>query len=396
MIRVGFILNFGESDWLGGINYYRNLINAICSNKERKIKPVVFTGYHSNTKNFEISADVEIIKNHMLDSFHPYSILRRIIKKIFHKDFLLERLLKNNDISVLSHYGELGNNSKVPTIGWIPDFQHKYLPDFFPNKEVLRRDKKFERICEECTRVIFSSNTVKNDAIRFYPDYAIKYRVLHFVTGSMDFSNLQDFNVLKEKYKIPHPYYFVPNQFWIHKNHTVILEALKILKSQGTSIFVIATGNLTDYRQPDYYKKIQNMLKIYEISENFKILGIVPYQDLLQLMMNSIAVINPSLFEGWSTSVEEAKTLNLDLILSDIPVHREQNPPNGIFFPPHDSQKLAEILSNFQKKSAIYPNINSLDGIIKKIDQQKKAFAQNYEQIVLDTYTGYWQARKNT
>lgn len=44
------------------------------------------------------------------------------------------------------------------------------------------------------------------------------------------------------------------------------------------------------------------------------------------LMKHAIAIINPSLFEGGSTTVEEAKSLLKVIILSGIPVHREQNP----------------------------------------------------------------------
>lgn len=33
--------------------------------------------------------------------------------------------------------------------------------------------------------------------------------------------------------------------------------------------------------------------------------------------------VNPSFYEGWSTTVEEAKSIGVPLLLSDIPVHRE-------------------------------------------------------------------------
>ena len=60
-------------------------------------------------------------------------------------------------------------------------------------------------------------------------------------------------------------------------------------------------------------------------------------------MRASIAVINPSLIEGWSTTVEEAKSLGVPLILSDIPVHREQN-QEVMFFDPRSARSLAETM----------------------------------------------------
>ena len=50
----------------------------------------------------------------------------------------------------------------------------------------------------------------------------------------------------------------------------------------------------------------------------------LPYAELLVLMQGARALINPSRFEGWSTSVEEARTLGVPMLLSSIAVHREQ------------------------------------------------------------------------
>jgi len=43
-------------------------------------------------------------------------------------------------------------------------------------------------------------------------------------------------------------------------------------------------------------------------------------------------VPNPTLFEGWSTAVEEAMTVGVPLLSSDLRAHREQAPENALFF----------------------------------------------------------------
>lgn len=55
-----------------------------------------------------------------------------------------------------------------------------------------------------------------------------------------------------------------------------------------------------------------------------KLQGGVAYADVYALMRFSVRVINPSLFEGWSSAVEECKSVGKRLVLSGIPVHREQ------------------------------------------------------------------------
>lgn len=61
-------------------------------------------------------------------------------------------------------------------------------------------------------------------------------------------------------------------------------------------------------------------------------------------MRNSISVINPSFFEGWNSTVEECKSIGKNIILSNLNVHLEQDPPGAIFFDPNNAEELADIL----------------------------------------------------
>ena len=58
------------------------------------------------------------------------------------------------------------------------------------------------------------------------------------------------------------------------------------------------------------------------------------------------ALINPSRFEGWSTTVEEAKSFGVPMILSDIDVHREQTGGVARYFGTDDPEALANHLSD--------------------------------------------------
>ena len=46
MIRVGLALG---APWLGSVNYYRNLLNAVWSLPERQIEPVLLLGERADT-----------------------------------------------------------------------------------------------------------------------------------------------------------------------------------------------------------------------------------------------------------------------------------------------------------------------------------------------------------
>ena len=121
----------------------------------------------------------------------------------------------------------------------------------------------------------------------------------------------------------------MPNQFWAHKNHELAIQSV-IQDNYDLDFEVISTGAMKDYRGQGHIEKIKNLIdKIPD--RKFKALGLVPREDMLVLMHASLAVINPSKFEGWSTTVEEAKYMGKRIILSNLPVHKEQSPPDSIF-----------------------------------------------------------------
>ena len=89
-------------------------------------------------------------------------------------------------------------------------------------------------------------------------------------------------------------------------------------------------------------------------------------------MKNSYAIIQPSLFEGWSTVVEDAKALNKFIFLSNLKVHIEQSPLNVCYFDPKNSEDLVNKLIHVLPTEYEYnyqTNIKTFaDNFIKIID----------------------------
>jgi hypothetical protein len=79
-----------------------------------------------------------------------------------------------------------------------------------------------------------------------------------------------------------------------------------------------------------------------ELESKFMVLGLVARASCWGLMRHAIAVLNPSRFEGWSSTVEEARALGVNTILSDIDVHREQAPVGSLFFETGNEASLAD------------------------------------------------------
>ena len=101
-------------------------------------------------------------------------------------------------------------------------------------------------------------------------------------------------------------------------------------------------------------------------------------------MRNCISIINPSLFEGWSSTVEEAKSLGKNTILSDLNVHREQNPSGAIYFDPHNPEDLAEILKEKWLNCKSEPDYELEKIAEQKMQERIIQFGEAYQKIALE------------
>jgi len=253
----------------------------------------------------------------------------------------MERVLEKQAVTAVFGSEITHKYHKIATLTWLPDFQHVHLPEMFSKAECLSRDRKYLQTAKVATRIILMSEAVKNDFLSFAPIYAHKVRVLRpvsYVPKSVYEYNL---NSILNLYHLPEKFVFLPNQFWKHKNHELVFRAVKILKDRGVRVFVVCTGSPLDYRHPTYFADLWQKLSQWDIRSRFIYLGLIPHEHVFLLMRQSICVLNPSLFEGWGYSVEETRSIGKRVLVSDIPAHREQNPPKATFFNPNDCEELA-------------------------------------------------------
>ena len=386
MIRVGFIINFSDASWTGGANYFTNLLHAITGSE--RIEPVIIMGRNTSPVILPEFPDVDKIHTDVGNPARKW-LVRRAAEKLYGRHFVTEQFLRSHNIAVLSHSGHLGRRSRFPTIGWIPDFQHVRLPEFFSEQERQSRDRWFTQLADYCFRVIVSSEDARNDLEKFRPSAITKARILRFVSGLSNVpAVLEPRESLIRRHGIGAPYFHLPNQFWIYKNHAVVLDALKHARTRGRPMRVVATGNTQDSRRPGHFEEFMRRATEMGCAEEFKVLGLVSYADLIGLMRYSTALINPSLFEGWSTTVEEAKSLGKTIILSDIPVHREQAPENGRFFDPGSPTQLADRMIEVADGYSREREMAQFDRAQAELPHRIRSFAACFEEIVLDAVSG--------
>ena len=306
--------------------------------------------------------------------------LRKLLRLRSESD--LFGLAQRNSINVLLPLLDLPPWRIVPnTIGWIPDFQHLHLPEFFGPDDLERRNTTYRRLAGKATVVMLSSHAAYDDFAQFAPDHAGKGRVVPF-PSLLAFKELtSDPETTRKRFNLPEKFALVANQFWAHKNHMLVVEALASLQSTGINVPVVMTGLPSDHRDPanKNFSTLLQAIAASGLNNQITILGLVPYSDLVNLMRTAALIIQPSRFEGWSTVVQDAVALGRPLLCSDIAVHREQVPTARGFFPTDRADVLAELLEAHWSELMPGPN----PALEQKSLAAERAFSARHGQSLL-------------
>lgn len=363
----------GGSKWIGGLYYKKNIIFSLLQNEYiNKSYEIILVTDPENEPIFscfltKITVQSLNYKNHRERKLKILALcLRYKCKYIFP--------------STDEHYNKFG----IMNINWIPDFQHNHIPEYFSDEDAKSRTKSYEKMVESKSPLILSSNDALKDFREFYSKEKENVYVVPFVsyiepeieslTPDIEAKILKRFDLQNLEYVC------VANQFWKHKNHIVIFKAISDLlqRKSNCNIRFVFTGNMNDYRNLDYINELKKYTNDPSIAKRISILGFIDRREQIVLMKNATFMIQPSLFEGWGTVVEDSKVLDKTVLLSNIPVHREQKNEKCILFDPYSSSELATLIEQeFCKK-----HYDSVEKGVSDMYKQGYEYSKRFEKIL--------------
>lgn len=345
----------GGNGWIGGLYYVKNIIYQfmqyppslehfdiyIYTTKENK--PLFLNLKHQEQIRY-ITRE-EDTKHYGVFARCLNTIFNRLLKMDLDADFWSKVLLHDFDyvFPYVSNVDLLNRN----LVSWIPDFQYLHLKRFFIDDELRVRTEYSDLIAKKHRKLILSSRDAYRDYVTTYPEHCDHVYIVPFVSAIDEEVALSDNeDEVLSRYDIGKPFFMVANQFWVHKNHMTLFKAIHRLVQNGNKdVLLVCTGALRDYRNQNYYDQLIDYIKQNKLEQNIIILGFIDRRDQIQLMKRAIAIVQPSLFEGWGTVVEDGKTLGKDIILSNIAVHQEQMNDQCITFEKTNDEQLAEIMA---------------------------------------------------
>ena len=144
---------------------------------------------------------------------------------------------------------------------------------------------------------------------------------------------------IKKKYQVDGEYIYYPAQFWAHKNHVYIIDAIAKLKEKG--IFLTAIFSGSDKGNLDY---VLNYAQKLNVADLVRYIGFAPDDEIYHLYKQSLALVMPSYFGPTNIPPLEAFAIGTPVIYSDLAGLREQVADAALLCDLKNPQNLVEHL----------------------------------------------------
>ena len=365
-MRIG-VIAAGFIHWNGGLDLLQRIVESIAQSKDAE---EIYIYIPDKGLNFWLRGKFRRIRAFVQGRNRSgpridYSELLRIaatlkvkVRRIDFGHSALLRAINRDRIQVLLPSTiALPAGFPVPWLGYIYDVQHRHLPQYFSKNDRNSRDKAFKQMLDTAPHIVVNARTVKSDLICYFGASGNRITALPFAP-------VIPLDHLVEPSAPERPKYFlVCNQFWVHKNHKIIFQALAEIVKVEPTVHIICTGLEYEPRFPGHVTDLRSYVARHNLNEKITFKGMIPKKEQLHLLRNARALIQPTLFEGGPAggAGQEAIACGVELILSDIPVNREVCLNGRIhYFKPDSIDELCVLMRRLWNSDDERPSVQSL------------------------------------
>jgi len=194
-------------------------------------------------------------------------------------------------------------SANTPTVVMVVDLLHRDFPFSIPAQTREWRELQFRKLAGyvDFYQVISDFTAERLQTVYQVPSQQI------FKT-SLPIQHRLSVAKNKEPRK---PFFLYPSNFWVHKNHEILLIAYQIYLSKviDRAWDLVLTGYLDERA-----RALQRVAEDLGVSSRVKFLGHVPEAELGELYSNASCLVFPSLYEGFGIPIVEAMSFGIPII----------------------------------------------------------------------------------
>ena len=277
----------------------------------------------------------------------PSGIIRKGLSSVWRSSWVKQDLLKLGiDLyHGLSHEIPIGiEKTGVPSVVTIHDLIVERYPDQFKKIDVQIYRKKFKNACMNSNRIIAISHQTKQDIEDWYKIDSSKIDVCYQSCDPV-FTRMQtadEKDAVKNKYGLPSEFFLYVGSIIERKNLFNICKAMSVLE-QPIPLVVIGNGKSYKQKVKDFISTHIPDNRVIFLSEKEEGKH-VSKNDLATIYQSAIALIYPSIFEGFGLPVLEALSGNTPVITSNVSCLPEVGGDAAYYVNPESIEEIAEAM----------------------------------------------------
>lgn len=276
-----------------------------------------------------------------------------------------------------------------PGVLTINDLQHLHYPEFFTNEEFEERERLYRESASRAQHIICISEFTRQDVHRQYGIPLEKMSTIWIIPSRNIWQPLPESHLqsLLTRMGLTDKFLFFPAHCWPHKNHTRLVEAFHSVVSElhtGTKLVLTGRPFPLDHPAAIYIRE-------HDLGRRIVHLGFRSPLEIRALFHGCLALVFPSLFEGYGMPVAEAIISGKPVICSNTTSLPELAGDAALTFDPHNIHEISASILRIATSEACRTELSEQAKQRRGLFSARKSAVQTlsiYHQVHQSLYKG--------
>jgi glycosyltransferase involved in cell wall biosynthesis len=225
------------------------------------------------------------------------------------------------------------------TIQTIHDIRYLRHPELYSVFRRLINQTVLRTALNRADLIVTVSHAMRKELLEFHPKANVRVVYNGFDGSTYGLLSDQKAREIAQKLKVPPNFLLSVGHLEKRKNYPRLLQALKRINQRGHDFHLVIVGNVGDEMA-----EIHRQIALLDLSKNVQILRYLEDPELRALYSLCRLFVFPSSYEGFGIPILEAMASGCPFVLSNLPVFREITEDRCVYFDPHNTESLAEVL----------------------------------------------------
>ncbi|MBP6335124.1 MAG: glycosyltransferase family 4 protein [Bacteroidia bacterium] len=253
--------------------------------------------------------------------------------------FIIPWILHRKKVDVViepAHFGPFNLIKRIKRITIIHDLTPVLFPELHRWHSQVLQNIFLKGILNRTDLILANSNHTAADICKVYPQNCNKVKRIH--PGVREIFKPEENSIVLENYKIQKSYFLFVGTIEPRKNLLTLLEAFRVFKTKSDSSFTLVIAGGNGWKSESFFEK----LKDHPFRNDILCLGYVELSELPALYTQAVALIYPSLYEGFGLPIIEAMSCGTPVICADNSSLPEAGGDVAFYFDASDPVALSE------------------------------------------------------